>query len=416
LLLSEMEKQIITYIDGVKDEIISFVCELIRTPSVNPPGNEMNIVKLIQDKCRRLELGSGQIIAKTPERPNIVFAYKKAEGEKRIFLNGHLDTKPVGNRDEWETDPFEPRIIDGRLYGLGASDMKGAIGALIYSLAAIKRVGLSKGGCIELILTADEEGGSSYGAYHLCKEYQINTNIGLIAEPAGITSPWENIYLAARRALGFKTRIFGTELHSSLKSKIAHIDANEKMMNVIAKMKKEMKLKAPVHNYYPEGIVKNIAVQMSGGVYYGLNPGYAEFRSELRLPPGIYFKDVSCQVEAFIDKLKEEDPELEIEVIWEIPAPGSEDKPVAEVSEDEAFIADLKEAANDVLGFMPPFGGFPGGTDAAIFQRKTGIPTIPAFGPGLLSVCHRPNEFVFIEDIIRAAKIYALSAVKYLNK
>jgi acetylornithine deacetylase/succinyl-diaminopimelate desuccinylase-like protein len=416
LAISEKEKKIISYIDEIKDEIISFVCEMIKTPSINPPGDEREMVKLIQEKSNKLGLGAGHIIARVPARPNIIFSIKSGEAGNKIFYNGHLDTKPAGNREEWRTDPLSPKIIDGKLYGLGASDMKGALGALIYSLAAIKKFGLIENGEINLILTADEEGGSKFGAHYLCKEYPLKADIGLVAEPAGVNSSWENIYLAAKRCFGFKTKIYGTQLHSSLTSIIPCVNANEKMAYVILKMAKEMNFKVPAHNFYPQGITKNIAVQLTGGIHYGVNPGYAEFKSELRLPPGIYFKDIFKQVRDFIKKLREEDPDLKIEVYQEIPVLNSEDVPIGEVSEEESFIRGLKEASKEILGFTPPAGGFPGGTDAVIFQIETGIPTIPAFGPGLLSACHQPNEFIFVEDIIRAAKIYALSALKYLDK
>jgi len=68
------------------------------------------------------------------------------------------------------------------------------------------------------------------------------------------------------------------------------------------------------------------------------------------------------------------------------------------------------------LGFVPPNGGFPGGTDALFIQNYCNIPTIPAFGPGILSLCHQPNEYVPIEAVVQAAKIYALSAVRYLSQ
>ena len=65
--------------------------------------------------------------------------------------------------------------------------------------------------------------------------------------------------------------------------------------------------------------------------------------------------------------------------------------------------------------WRPPLGGLEGGTDAYYLQGQGGIPTVPAFGPGLLPLAHAPNEYVEIESVVQASKIYALAAVDYLG-
>jgi acetylornithine deacetylase/succinyl-diaminopimelate desuccinylase-like protein len=79
------------------------------------------------------------------------------------------------------------------------------------------------------------------------------------------------------------------------------------------------------------------------------------------------------------------------------------------------FVACLEEASTQVLGICPPRRAFPAWTDARFFTEIAGIPAIPAFGPGLLTAIHRPNEHVSVEAIIQAAKIYALAAIAYLQ-
>jgi acetylornithine deacetylase/succinyl-diaminopimelate desuccinylase-like protein len=80
------------------------------------------------------------------------------------------------------------------------------------------------------------------------------------------------------------------------------------------------------------------------------------------------------------------------------------------------FVACVEEASEHVLGARPPRGAFPAWTDARFFSDIAGIPAIPAFGPGLLTAIHRPNEHVSVTAIIQAAKIYALAAVMYLRR
>jgi acetylornithine deacetylase/succinyl-diaminopimelate desuccinylase-like protein len=143
-------------------------------------------------------------------------------------------------------------------------------------------------------------------------------------------------------------------------------------------------------------------------------PGQAEFRSDLRLPPGITTAEAWRQVNAFVEGLRREDPTLRIDLVQDLPASAEAEASSSEVRPDEPLVACLLDAARRVLGAAPRLGGFPGATDAFAFTRA-GIPTIPSFGPGLLTVCHGPNEWVSVESVVQAAKIYALAALDYLR-
>ena len=79
------------------------------------------------------------------------------------MLCGHLDTKPPGDLESWDTDPWDPDRRDGELIGLGSGDMKAAVAAMVYAAAALREIGLSEGS-LSLVFTADEEAGSMLGA------------------------------------------------------------------------------------------------------------------------------------------------------------------------------------------------------------------------------------------------------------
>jgi acetylornithine deacetylase len=85
------------------------------------------------------------------------------------------------------------------------------------------------------------------------------------------------------------------------------------------------------------------------------------------------------------------------------------------VPSDEPLVGHVLNAAETVLGRRPPFTYFPGGTDAKEFQGVGGTPTLPGFGPGLLTVAHGPNEFVHVDALPKAAEVYALTALSYLE-
>ena len=166
-ILAEIE----TFLEDHERDIIDFACKLVATPSENPPGDESAIAEVITAKAVELGLPEPRVVAREPHRPNLVFEIMGDETGPRLMYNGHIDTKPVGDLSKWNTDPLNPVIKDGFLYGLGASDMKGGVAALLYAAAAIARVQDKLKGSLLLVLTGDEEAGGAYGAEYLGRSY-----------------------------------------------------------------------------------------------------------------------------------------------------------------------------------------------------------------------------------------------------
>jgi acetylornithine deacetylase len=323
-------------------------------------------------------------------------------GEASLILNGHLDTKPPGDKDDWETPPYEPAIRNGRLHGLGSTDMKAAVAAMVYAGAALERsVGL--GGTLKLVLTADEEAGSAFGARFLAGTHAVTADAVLVAEPSGLTSPWEFVAVASRGISCFRITARGTQMHSSLSDRLTSVNASVSLSRVVARLADEFRL--------PEGATLNLGVTLRGGVFFGVYPGEAECGVDVRTVPGMTLEALRRDVEAALQQLREDDPTLDVAAEW-IPeltwlAPSA-------IDPDHPLVAAAESAGRSVLGRIVPRGTMPAFTDATIWS-EAGIPSIPAFGPGLLSLAHRPNEYVGVSEIVEAARIYALTALRYLG-
>jgi len=115
-----------------------------------------------------------------------------------------------------------------------------------------------------------------------------------------------------------------------------------------------------------------------------------------------------------METCRQDDPSLNVKL--EIAAPPLNWVAPTEVSRDLLIAQALANAAEQVLGFRPPFSIYPAGTDSPKFQLEAGIATIPAFGAGVNSVCHGPNEWVGVQSIAQACKIYALAAYDVLRQ
>ncbi|GAI26620.1 unnamed protein product, partial [marine sediment metagenome] len=142
--------------DSEKKELNDLLQKLIQIKSVNPPGNEDEIAIFIKEFLLKDDISSE--LVPLEEGRNSVVAKIEGKEKRNITLCGHLDTVRVKEED-WTKPPFQGIIEEGRMYGRGASDMKGGIAALLYAAILLKRRGITPKKTIQLALTADEEWG-----------------------------------------------------------------------------------------------------------------------------------------------------------------------------------------------------------------------------------------------------------------
>jgi acetylornithine deacetylase len=404
------EATVVKFLRERADEILEFTCELIRTPSVNPPGDEVPISKVILEKLRVLGVTERRIVGALDERPNVLAHVQGTEPGRTMMLSGHIDTKPPGNLDEWKTNPHEPVVVDDQLIGLGSGDMKGAIAGMVYAAAALANLGHFSGR-LALALTADEENGSVYGSKWLASEGLIEADVCVIGEPGGIQREWESLHLVSRGVALFRVVVLGTQMHSSISDQLPAVNATLKMAALALKMQKELRsyLTFDEHPFCKHGPTINVGVMASAGVTYGVFPGRAEFASDIRTLPGMTEEQIQRDIQRFLDDAMAQDPELRATLEW------NRMMGATEIDSNNDVIQVLQAASEMVLGRAPMLDAFPGATDAAYIQTAAGVPCVASFGPGFLPRAHSPNESMHKDGPAQAAMIYALSALRYLN-
>ena len=401
------------WIEQHRDELLAFTTRLVATPSATPPGDERAAADVVCAELERLGLKGAQIAAKEPHRPNVLYRLQGARPGPTLMLCGHSDTKPVGDASKWRTDPMEPVVRDGKMYGLGTTDMKAAVAAMIYATAALKRHEKDLAGNILLVVNADEERTMTFGSHFLSTEHDLRADVALLGEPSGVAGPeFEFLHLLSRGISCFKITVRGTQMHSSLTDRLASVNANVKLAGVLNWMNEHLKLTFEPHPLCAAPTV-NLAVRMEGMVGYGVCPGVSEFGSDVRTLPGMTRAQVEADVQNCLDELRRHDPTIDVSLAFEQP-PLDWFEPT-EVASDHPLVESLLAASQQVLGWRPKLSAFPGGTDAKNFQGLAGIPTIPSFGPGWLPLAHGPNECVGLEAIVQAAKIYALAGQDFFE-
>ena len=402
-------ERVLAFLSCTEADQLAFARELVATPSPNPPGDERAVAELVRSRLGELGIVGVTTVCAQPSRPNLLVRIPAREAGRTLILSGHIDTKPPGDRSKWRTDPWDPVIADGELHGLGSGDMKGAVAAMVYAAAALSRTG-GWSGELQLVLTADEEGGSTLGSKWLAEEGYLAADAAIIGEPCGIRREWENIGVVSRGSALVDIEVFGTQMHSSVSDRFDPVNATVEMAALIGRMHREFMdcLTFTPHHLGETGPTVNVGVMAEAGVFYGVYPGNARFSSDIRLVPGMTEQSVTADLQRFLDKAMAQNPRLsaKLDMVGVSQA--------TEIPFDHPVVVALQRAGACVLGEWLEPAVFPGATDALSFQGIAGIPTVAAFGPGLVPRAHAPNERMASTGVAQAAKVYALAALDYL--
>lgn len=398
-LADEVDREILAR----ADELVALTRELIQAPSPNPPGDERAAAAVIE---RYLDELPRRTIAVDERRPNVVA--RVGDGGRRLLLGAHLDTVPAYGG--WTRDPFGGELDGARIYGRGTSDNKGSAAAMAVATKVLAPVlaRLDGAGTLLFVANGDEETGGDLGMTAVARELPA-LDAAVIAEASGVQEPFDKLWVAARGATRFTIRTRGTTAHSSLADQpgvrnalTAGVRAAERLISTLPVLSEE-------HPHYgPRGIL--IPVKGAGGDGWGVVPTEAAFSFDLRVTPGVTFEELREQILTVAGGAPgAAEAELEVAfadqgLAWVAPS---------EVAHDDPVVTAAAEAWRAVLDREPSLACFPGGTDAKSLA-ELGVPTIPGIGPGALVRAHRPDEYVTIDELVTAARIYARLALEYL--
>lgn len=389
-------------------DVLSLTADLVAIDSQNPGTGEEVIVHHLQDVCTELGLPA-HVVEPVAGRPNLVVTVDRGTG-KHLALSGHVDTKPVGDAlTQWDTDPFELTVVENLAYGLGSSDMKGAVAA---SLLALERFSKAPGGgALTAVLTADEEQGSGAGAQVLSTGGQLpKLDAMVICEPSGVEHPWEALHLASRGICCFELDIWTKQGHSGLSPLLGR---NASL--VAADLLRAFESFQPTVSEpgaVPCEVTVNPGMLIEGGVAFGTWPGHCRVGIEMRLAPGMDELVVKQEIQALVNDVA--GPSAQVDIQYR---PGSLGwMPGVELDPNHEIVQACLNSASRVLGVNLQPRGYPGGTDASYFMQQAGIPTVTSLGPGWLSVAHGPNECVGVDQLHQSVDLYETLASEYLRE
>jgi succinyl-diaminopimelate desuccinylase len=336
-------------------DAINLAAELIRFDTINPPGQEAACT----DHLVRLLTGAGfqcETVPLREGRPNLIARIGGARNKPPIAFTGHTDTVPLGAQS-WTVAPHGGEVKDGRLWGRGASDMKGGVAAFV--VAAVELAGRLEGtpGVI-LYLTAGEETGSE-GALALARR-GLRGQAGALV----VAEPTENRPLCGHKgALWLKATTHGVTAHGSM----PHKGVNA----VYAAARAVSRLEAFDFNVARHPVMGAPTLNV-GTLHGGLNvnsvPDRAEIGIDIRTIPGMGHDQLRDQLASYLGPGVAVAPIIDVESVWTDPA--------------QPWMCEMFDICADVRCTVADVEAAPFFTDASILTSALGdVPTV-ILGPG----------------------------------
>ncbi|PYR89014.1 MAG: succinyl-diaminopimelate desuccinylase [Acidobacteria bacterium] len=412
--------RVLAAVDDAADEAVAFAADLVRVPTVNPPGE-------LYDDCARLigrMLGSCGFELEyhaaegrpehTPIHPriNVIGTRRGKSSRPVVHLNGHFDVVPAGAG--WTVDPFGGEVRDGRIWGRGACDMKAGIAAAIFAAEAIRRAGIDLNGTLEISGTVDEESGGFAGVAWLAEHGRLSrerTDYVIIPEPLYV----DRICIGHRGVYWFEVETVGRTAHGSMP--FHGINAIDQMGIFFERVRRELEprlaerhTEVPVAPAGARHATININGVIGGQPVDGIQtPCVADtcravFDRRFLLEEG--FDRTKTEIVALLESIAADVPDFKYSIqdlMVVHPTRTPDDSPV---------IGALDRALHRVLGRSGGLVASPGTYDQKHVARIAGVPDCVAYGPGILDLAHQPDEYCDIADLVNATKVIALAVLE----
>ena len=384
-------------------------------------GSESSTQAIVIEKCRQLgltldiwEIG-GQELRNHPAfccdrqsfegNPNLVAVLKGTGGGKSIILNGHIDVVPVGDVANWEYDPFSGRIECGKLYGRGATDMKGGNVALLMAIEALIANGIKLKGDIIFQSVIEEESGGAGTLAAVLRGYRADGAI--IPEPTNM-----KIFPKQQGSMWFRITVKGRAAHGG--TRYEGVSAIEKSVIVIQRLQQLEKdrnesITDPLFEKIPIPIPINIGKIISGE-WPSSVPDRAVIEGRMGVLPEETIQDAKMKMEKCLQGLNERDEwfrenPLQIEWFGGRWLPGS-------LESDHPLVLELSKSFIEIKGEAPVIEASPWGTDGGILSTVGNTPVV-VFGPGITETAHDANEHIELEALFSACEIIALTLMNW---
>ena len=415
--LSPLERRVADAVDV--DALVEAARRLVRIPSWD--GEETAAQQAMADLMARagLDVDLWEIdLAELSRHPEyaaeierdralgLVGTLPGSGGGRTLILNGHVDVVPPGDAKAWRHPPFEGVVEEGRLYGRGALDMKGAVAAGLAAVAAVRAAGVRLPGTIHLQSVIGEEDGGSGTLATILRGYR--------GDGAVVMEPTE-LALAPAQAgvLNFRIRVPGLAAHGAVREE--GVSALEKLIPVYAALRTLEEARNQRLGGDAIFARHRLPFPICVGTVYGGDwassvPDHVTVEGRMGLAPEESPEEARADMSAALARVAEGDPWLRehppVLTWWGGRFLG------ARTPSEHPLVEAVGSAAESVLGRRPPLEGMTYGADLGLISRVGGTPGV-LFGPGDIRRAHRPDEWVSVDELLATARTLAVAAVRF---
>lgn len=409
----QLKKQINRWIKEHQNHGIEMLQELVQEASTQ--GNEAKAQEIVANVLKTMGLTvdvwepDGEELTKHPYfassrttfsgSPNVVGVKRGTGNGRSLIFNGHIDVVPEGDIDQWEDPPYSAKVMDGKMYGRGVTDMKGGNVAMLLAIQAIQELGISLKGDVLFQSVIEEESGGSGSLATVLRGYKADAAI--IPEPTNM-----KIFPKQQGSMWFRIHIKGRSAHGG--TRYQGVNAIEKSLLVLEhirdlEQRRNERIDDPLYDSIPIPIPINLG-KISGGTWPSSVPDLVQLEGRMGVSPEETMEDAKAEMEEWIKKLEERDawfqkypPKLEwFGARW---LPGS-------IDTEHELMNTLVTNFRDVLHKEPVVEASPWGTDGGLLTAVGETPTI-VFGPGVTEMAHFPNEYIDLDRLFEVAEIFA---------
>ncbi len=414
-----LSARIFAAVDGLRDELVASLQELVRVPSLTGEEGPVQEVaaRQMSETGLDVDVWEPDVAAMTPHldavglppsgdwagRPVVVGTWKGSggEGARSLILNAHIDTVEPGDPERWTHAPFSGDVADGAVWGRGSLDMKGGLSTNIIALRALRAAGLRPRGDVHVESVIAEEDGGAGTVAALLRPYRADGAI--ITEPTGM-----RLVAATGGSFVFRITIAGLSAHAAKRNDgVSAIEAFSYLHAGLLEFeaRRNDAITHPLYQEIANKVPMNIGT-VRGGSWPSSVPEWLVAEGRGGLVPGESLEDAQREFADEVRRISDGHPWLRDHqpvVEW-----VTGQFTAGEVKTDDPLVGVMDAAHRTVTGDPVTIQGVTYGTDARHFLQIADMPCV-VYGAGDVTLAHQTDERMHIDPLVAATRSIALA-------